>query len=548
MIHNPILRGFNPDPSICRVGEDYYLVTSSFSYFPGVPVYHSRDLMHWERLCYALDRKEQLHVTYEDLSLGIFAPTIRWHDNTFYLIATNMTTHQNFFCTATDPAGPWSDPVVIKGAGGIDPSLFWDDDGKVYYTGTAPWDDPKFDHPMIVCSEVDLETGQLTGELWPIGDGAAKDAYSPEGPHLYRRNGWYYLVIAEGGTEHNHAVTVSRSRTLHGSFIQCPANPVLTHRHLGRNYPICNVGHADLVECQDGSWYAVCLGSRLVNGYHKPLGRETFIVPVIWEEDWPVFSPGTGKVEWQYPAPQFAAEPTKCEPFPESTVNRMVQRETVDPEWNYLGTPYQRFVRVVGEGLAIQMLKTNLVPWEFEGEKFEFFEHLRKLGKTKTCMPFLGIRLREPHFVLEITMDVQLQGKESAGIVILQNNAHQLRLEGLVSLDGELEFRVVRVVRLFVNGKIHYEEDILGRVLLPQNGHWRLHMEGENNRYQFAVRPEDEDEWQPVAEDVDGTHLGTEMAGGFVGAYVGIFATGNGIDSTNEALFHKLILWEKRSI
>ena len=118
----------------------------------------------------------------------------------------------------------------------------------------------------------------------------------------------------------------------------------------------------------------------------------------------------------------------------------------------------------------------------------------------------------------------------------------------MVSLDGELEFRVVRVVRLFVNGKIHYEEDILGRVLLPQNGHWRLHMEGENNRYQFAVRPEDEDEWQPVAEDVDGTHLGTEMAGGFVGAYVGIFATGNGIDSTNEALFHKLILWEKRSI
>ena len=108
MIHNPILRGFNPDPSICRVGEDYYLVTSSFSYFPGVPVYHSRDLMHWERLCYALDRKEQLHVTYEDLSLGIFAPTIRWHDNTFYLIATNMTTHQNFFCTATDPAGPWT--------------------------------------------------------------------------------------------------------------------------------------------------------------------------------------------------------------------------------------------------------------------------------------------------------------------------------------------------------------------------------------------------------------------------------------------------------
>lgn len=199
MIQNPILRGFHPDPSICRVGEDYYLATSTFSYFPGVPIYHSRDLAHWRRIGHVLERREQLHVTYEDISAGIFAPTLRWHGGTFYLITTNMTTGENFFCTATDPAGPWSDPVVLGGVGGIDPSLFWDEDGKAYYTGTAPWNDPRFPEPCIVCGQINLTTGRLVGELWSIGSGYAKDAPFPEGPHLYRKDGWYYLLIAEGG-------------------------------------------------------------------------------------------------------------------------------------------------------------------------------------------------------------------------------------------------------------------------------------------------------------------------------------------------------------
>ena len=135
MIKNPILKGFYPDPSICRADDDFYMVTSSFSYFPGVPVFHSRDLVNWEQIGHVLDRKEQLHVTYEDISLGIFAPTIRYHEGTFFMITTNMTTHENFFCTAKNPAGPWSDPIIIKEAEGIDPSLFFDDDGKIYFTG-----------------------------------------------------------------------------------------------------------------------------------------------------------------------------------------------------------------------------------------------------------------------------------------------------------------------------------------------------------------------------------------------------------------------------
>lgn len=532
MIQNPILRGFHPDPTICRVGEDYYLATSSFSYFPGVPIYHSRNLMRWERLGYVLDRKEQLHVTYEDVSAGIFAPTLRWHGGVFYLITTNMTTHENFFCTAENPSGPWSDPVVIRDAGGIDPSLFWDDDGKAYYTGTAPWNDPRFDHPMIVCSEIDLATGQLIGDMWGIGEGYARDAHSPEGPHLYKKDGWYYLIIAEGGTEHNHAVTISRSRDLHGTFEQCPANPVLTHRHLGHNYPICNVGHADLVECQDGSWYAVCLGSRLVNGYHKPLGRETFLVPVVWEDGWPVFSPGTGKVERGYPSPAFAGEGTR------PVIN-------TDTEWNYLGTPYEDFVRHEGETIVMRMLPQSLVPWEFEGEGFDFFGHMQKIGKTKRCMPFYGRRLHEANFTFEARMAVPLHDKEAAGIAIMQNNAHQLRLEGIAAPDGQVRFQVVRVTYELRDGKMHYEEAAQGAINLPASGSYRLQMRGGGNHYDFSVCADGE-AWETAALQVDGTHLGSEAAGGFVGAYVGVFASGNGAESQNEAVFSHITLREEQ--
>lgn len=522
MIQNPILRGFHPDPSICRVGEDYYLATSTFSYFPGVPIYHSRDLAHWRRIGHVLERREQLHVTYEDISAGIFAPTLRWHGGTFYLITTNMTTGENFFCTATDPAGPWSDPVVLGGVGGIDPSLFWDEDGKAYYTGTAPWNDPRFPEPCIVCGQINLTTGRLVGELWSIGSGYAKDAPFPERPHLYRKDGWYYLLIAEGGTQHDHAITVSRSRSLREPFEQCPHNPVLTHRHLGKDYPICNVGHGDMVECQDGSWYAVCLGSRLVNGYHKPLGWETFLVPVIWEEGWPVFSPGTGKVEQTYPTPAFATPEAESAP------------ETLD--WNYLGTPYENFAHWAEDRVTLDMLPRSLVPWEFEGEHFDFFSYMRRIAKTRSCMPFVGVRLEEAQFTAEVQLRVTPENRESAGLALLQNNANQLRLEVLAGARGRVQVRAVRVCYRLEDGNMHYEETVAGELSLPASGGYTLRITGGDNRYDFDASVAGEPP-QTVARQVDGTHLGSETAEGFVGAYVGLFATGNGAESRNQAEF-----------
>lgn len=542
MIQNPILRGFYPDPSICRAGDDYYLVTSSFSYFPGIPVFHSTDLCRWEQIGHVLERTEQLHVTYQDISLGIFAPTIRYHAGVFYVITTNVTTHENFICTAENPAGPWSDPVVIAGAEGIDPSLFFDDDGKVYFTGTAGnFGDMRYDHPVIELRELDPHTMQFVGEGRAIGDGALKGALAPEGPHLYKRNGWYYLMIAEGGTEHFHAVTVSRSRSLTEPFENFAGNPILTHRHLGRLFPICNVGHADMIELPDGNWYMVCLGSRLVEGYHKPLGRETFLLPVGWEDDWPVASPGTGKVEWSYPAPACLVSPEK------NTTAKQQEYETddftaeqLDFCWNYLGTPYEKFTRVADSRLFIRMKAKGMIPTEYEGKKFDFFARMQGSGDTKESMPFLGRRIPEFDFLAEAVMEAQIRDTQSAGLVVLQNNANQLRLEAIACKDKAefLTFCAVRVEYQLLKGNIqHYEETVCGSVDIPRAVRYTLRVKANGLSYAFSVVAGDVE--YPVAEQVDASHLGSESAGGFVGAYIGMFASGNGTEYESEAAFDR---------
>ena len=385
MIRNPILPGFYPDPSICRVEDDFYLVTSSFSYFPGVPIFHSKDLEQWVQIGHVLDRPEQLPLTHEMISAGIFAPTIRYHNGTFYMITTNMSMGVvNFVVTATDPAGPWSDMHIIKGADGIDPSLFWDDDGKCYYTGTTRFDDEAGSRQGIWCSEIDLATFELVGERHIIGTGAQINAEAPEGPHLYKKDGYYYLLIAEGGTEHFHAVTISRSQSVFGEYENHQGNPILTHRHLGKGFPIWNVGHGDLVELQNGDWYMVCLGSRLSDGKHKLLGRETFLVPVVWEDGWPVVSKGTGKVEWTYPSPGLPSwQPAgrAINDFKQPVVENFEQELGFD--WNFLGTPREEFAKVEAGRLRLKLLKSSLVPWEFDNTDGSVFSRISKVGKDK---------------------------------------------------------------------------------------------------------------------------------------------------------------------
>ena len=251
---NPIIPGYNPDPSITRVGDTFYLVNSSFEFFPGVPIRESKNLVNWAFTGYVLDRESQLPLDGSRPSGGIFAPTIRYHDGMFYMITTNVnlmpTGHPNFIVHAEDPAGPWSEPAWISQVG-IDPSIFFDDDGSCWYTGTG---DDGNGRQGIVCFKLDPMTGEILSDKKIISHGSGGKC--PEGPHLYKKDGWYYLMLAEGGTEFGHMETIGRSRTIDGPYEFCPNGPILTARDdNGNGSPIQCTGHADIVDDANGNWW-----------------------------------------------------------------------------------------------------------------------------------------------------------------------------------------------------------------------------------------------------------------------------------------------------
>jgi xylan 1,4-beta-xylosidase len=327
---NPVIPGFHPDPSICRVAHDFFLVTSSFEYFPGIPIFHSRDLVHWRQIGHVLTRPGQLDLRGIRSSGGIYAPTIRHARGRYYVITTHVGGGGNFYVTARRPEGPWSDPVWLD-RDGIDPSLLFDG-GEVYYTRNGLGRD--FDHPFIYQTKVDVSRGDLLAKQRPVWSGMG--GIWPEGPHLYRVGTTYYLLTAEGGTAYGHSVIVARSSTPFGPFEPCPTNPVATHRH--RRYdPVQAVGHADLVALPDGTWWAVLLGIRPRNGRHHHLGRETFLVPVTWTTDgWPVFG-RDGRVELELTAPRLVPAPVLPPP-----VRDDFDTDAMGPEWTFVRNPNRR--------------------------------------------------------------------------------------------------------------------------------------------------------------------------------------------------------------
>lgn len=289
--NNPIIKGFNPDPSMCIVGKDAYIINSSFEYFPGVPVYHSTNMTDWTRINYCLKTEEHLKLTNCRCSGGIFAPSIRYHNGRFYMITTNISHKGNFIVYTDDIYGEWSLPIWIDHSG-IDPSLFFDDDGKVYFTGTGQGDDGD---RGIVLFEINPDNGQVLSEKKVVSHGSG--GRFPEGPHIYKKDGWYYLMIAEGGTEYGHMETIFRSKNVWGPYEGCPHNPILTNKNVSRGNIEC-CGHADIAEDENGNWWMCCLGVRRLNNksYLHNLGRETFLLQVKWENGWPVVS-NNGVVE-----------------------------------------------------------------------------------------------------------------------------------------------------------------------------------------------------------------------------------------------------------
>jgi beta-xylosidase len=283
-----ILPGFNPDPSVVRIGGDYYLATSSFEYRPAVPIHHSRDLSSWELVGHVVDRSGVLDDGVRTGG-GVWAPTIRHHDGLFHLIVTDAMGLGNLVFTTHDPAGTWNDPVHLPDLNGIDPDLAWDDDGTCYVTFSALHFQPPHRHLGIQQVRVDLSTGRTLEEPRSIWSGTG--LMFPEAPHLYHIGDWWYLMIAEGGTERGHAVSIARSASPDGPFTGCPDNPVASARSTSR--PVQNTGHGDLVVAPDGTWRMVMLGVRTTGATRSfsPLGREAFITDVRWVDGWPVVDP-----------------------------------------------------------------------------------------------------------------------------------------------------------------------------------------------------------------------------------------------------------------
>ncbi len=500
---NPILAGFYPDPSICRVGEDYYLVTSSFAFFPGVPIFHSRDLVHWTQIGHVLDRPSQIKLDGLGVSRGIFAPAIRYHAGVFYMVTTLVDGGGNFFVTATNPAGPWSDPVWLKEIDGIDPSFFFDDNGKAYLVNNGPPPDAKplySGHRAIWLQEFDVKTQRPTGPRTIIVNGGVDMSKKPiwiEGPHLLKKDGWYYLIAAEGGTAEDHSEVVFRSRAVDGPYQPCRRNPMLTQRTLGpdRPLPVTSTGHADFVETPDGKWWSVFLGCRPYAGKLYNTGRETFMLPVSWNAEGPTVLANGLSVPLVVPAPKLAAA---AEPKTPRTGNFTWRDEfdaaRLDPSWNVLRT-----AGAACYDLGARPGSLTLRAWDVS-------------LRDKSQPAFVGRRQQHAHFAATAAVHLPEAGA-SAGLTAFQNESHHLFLAARVR-DGKIEVYLERVAggppEVLASADVAVSG---GKPLL-------LRIEGAGGDYSFAYATEP-DAWSTLKDKVDGSILSTAVAGGFVGTYLG---------------------------
>ena len=503
---NPILAGYYPDPSVVRVGEDYYLVNSSFAHTPGIPIWHSRDLVSWTQIGHVLTRPSQLPFAGLGISRGIFAPTIRYHDGTYYVITTWVDSGGNAIVTATDPAGPWSEPVWLP-FDGIDPDLFVDDDGRAYVVNNdSPIGEPLYSgHRALWLQEIDLETLEMVGPRELIVNGGVDLAQEPswiEGPHIYKKDGWYYLVCAEGGTSVNHSVVVFRTRDIWGPWEPWDQNPILTQRHLdddARAFPITSVGHADFVQTPAGDWWSVFLGTRPYRGNEYNTGRETFLLPVDWPEGgWPTILDPDADIEVPAVVDR-PALPAGEAPIPTSgnfTLADDFEGAALAPYWTFLRTVATDWFRL-GDGaltLAAQPVAlSEMGQPSFVGRRQQ---HLRMSAETT------------------VTFDPQ-SAAERAGLAAFQNDEAYL----LVSVGRHDGQRVVEVERRFEG-----EATTVASAPLPASGPVRLRIEADGPDYAISFAP-GSGPWQSLAADLDGSILSTQRAGGFVGTLIGLYAS-----------------------
>ncbi len=515
---NPIIAGFYPDPSICRVGDDYYLVNSSFNYFPGIPIWHSKDLVHWTQIGHVIDRPSQFAMRGGQVSAGTFAPTIRHHNGTFYMINTLVGGIGNYYVTATDPKGPWSEPIRLPDVGGIDPDIFFDDDGKCYILSCdEPVGQAKYNgHRTIRIQEFDLNQKKFVGEKTVLVDGGTDISKRPiwcEGPHLYKINNRYYLMCAQGGTSTAHTEVIFRSDSVRGPYIPWDKNPILASQDLpsDRPNPITCTGHADLVQTQNGDWYAVFLACQPYQAGFYNTGRQTFMLPVTWTDGWPVILPPNTPVPLTVKKPNLPAGKAPAVP---STGNihftDNFDSDTLDFRWIGLRAPVSKWYVISKTDKAL------------------YLEPRSELLSGQGNPSYLAVRQQNNDFACTVTLKAQPETMNCiAGLAAFQNEGHYYAMNVKIDSGRLTEIAVEQSAgtagRGFRQGGQPPQPKILTSQMLPDKTvSVDLKIEGQGPTIRFFYKTGGE--FIPLGQDFQASFLSTETAGGFQGVTLGMFA------------------------
>lgn len=510
--YNPILSGFYPDPSICRKGDDFYMVTSTFSWYPGVPVFHSRNLVDWVQTGHVLNRPSQLNLDGLQVSEGIFAPAIEYnpYNDTFYMITTLVGKGGNFVVTAKDPAGPWSDPFPLPEVPGIDPSLFFDDDGKAYIVHNAEPEGPALydGHRALWIREFDVTSNKVTDSCKMVVDGGVDITTKPiwiEAPHLYKINGTYYLMAAEGGTGDQHSEVIFTSPDVWGHYTPMNINPILTQRDLpeGRPFPVSSTGHADIIEAPNGEWYAVFLGCRPYEAGYYNTGRETFLLPVSWHDSVPVILPQGMPVPLKLKRPQDLKDLDNRNYFPSGN---FVQYDDftlnyLAPCWNFLRTPREEWYRITRSELRLKCRTANI--------------------RSRENPSMVARRQQHQNFSASLGMTFEPENDgQKAGLVCFQNENHNYFL-GVKNRNNRMEVFLEKSV--LKDGKPMAEVIASQITGLKPGKKIYLKVTGEMPHLHFCYSTNGRS-WKSLIENQDARYLSTAAAGGFVGTYLGMYA------------------------
>jgi xylan 1,4-beta-xylosidase len=508
--YSPVLQGCYPDPSITRKGNDYYLVNSSFAMYPGVPIFHSADLVNWKQIGHVLDRPSQLKVEASGISAGVYAPDIKYnrHNDTFYMITTQFAGNMgNMVVKTKDPLTGWSDPVKLQ-FDGIDPSLFFDDNGKAYVVhNDAPLKGTELyeGHRVIKIWEYDLEKDQVVpGSDTVIVNGGTDINQKPiwiEGPHLYKKNGLYYLMCAEGGTGGWHSEVIFVGNSPKGPFIPAPNNPILTQRYFADNRAgkVGWAGHADLVETPEGKYYGVFLAIRPNEKNRVNTGRETFILPVDWSGKFPVFENGLVPLKPKQKLPEGVANTTGQAGFMPNgnfTFTDDFKSKTPDLRWIGLRGPRENFIQNDKKGLKINPFKANI----------------KAMAPTST----LFFRQQHASFTAVTTLAYKPKSaKDLAGITCYQNERFNYVL-GITKKDKDCYIVLQRTEKgtptLLASEKINPETPVQLQVTA----------QGDVYRFSYSLNGKD---FKELGGPVSGDILSTDVAGGFTGSLIGLYAT-----------------------